>query len=132
MSYKVPEDLKYSEDHEWVKVEGDTVIIGITDYAQAKLTDIVFVELPDEGEEIETGSEFGSIESVKSVSDLIAPISGEVLAKNEELDDSPEKLNSDPFGSWMIKVKASNLDDDLADLMDTQAYKTHCEALDSE
>jgi len=132
MSYKVPEDLKYSEDHEWVKVEGDTVIIGITDYAQAKLTDIVFVELPDEGEEIETGSEFGSIESVKSVSDLIAPISGEVLAKNEELDDSPEKLNSDPFGSWMIKVKASNLDDDLAALMDTQAYKTHCEALDSE
>jgi len=132
MSYKVPEDLKYSEDHEWVKVEGDTVIIGITDYAQAKLTDIVFVELPDEGEEIETGSEYGSIESVKSVSDLIAPISGEVLAKNEELDDSPEKLNSDPFGSWMIKVKASNLDDDLVALMNTQAYKTHCEALDSE
>lgn len=132
MSYVVPEDLKYSEDHEWVKVEGEIVIIGITDYAQAKLTDVVFVELPEPGEEIEIGNEFGSIESVKSVSDLVAPVSGEVLEKNEELDDSPEKANTDPYESWMIKVKPSNLEDDMASLMDAAGYKTHCESLDAE
>jgi glycine cleavage system H protein len=132
MSYNVPEDLKYSEDHEWVKVEGDVVIIGVTDYAQAKLTDVVFVELPEAGEEIEAGSEFGSIESVKSVSDLIAPISGEVTEKNDDLDDAPEKVNTDPYSSWMIKVKPSNLDDDLAALMDAAGYKTHCESLEAE
>lgn len=132
MSYKVPEDLKYSEDHEWVKIEGSLAIIGITDYAQAKLTDVVFVELPEPGEEIETGTEFGSIESVKSVSDLVAPISGEIAEKNDELDDAPEKVNTDPYSSWMLKVKPSNLEDDLAALMDAEGYKTHCESLDAE
>ncbi|MHA2270414.1 MAG: glycine cleavage system protein GcvH [Candidatus Hodarchaeales archaeon] len=132
MSYKVPEDLKYSEEHEWVKIEGDLAIIGITDYAQAKLTDVVFVELPEPGEEIETGTEFGSIESVKSVSDLVAPISGEIAEKNDELDDAPEKVNTDPYSSWMIKVQPSNLEDDMAALMDAEGYKTHCESLDAE
>ncbi|MFW9915876.1 MAG: glycine cleavage system protein GcvH [Candidatus Thorarchaeota archaeon] len=132
MSYKVPEDLKYSEEHEWVKIEGDLAIVGITDYAQAKLTDIVFVELPEPGEEIEAGTEFGSIESVKSVSDLVAPISGEITEKNDELDDAPEKVNTDPYSSWMIKVQPSNLEDDMAALMDAKGYKTHCESLDAE
>ncbi len=132
MSYNVPEDLKYSEEHEWIKIEGDTVTIGITDYAQAKLTDIVFVELPDSGEAIKAGDEFGSIESVKSVSDLIAPISGEVIERNEALDDAPEKTNTDPYGSWMIKIKPSNLDSELSSLLDAAGYKTHCESLESE
>ena len=91
-----PNNLKYSEDHEWVKVDGDTVTIGITEFAKSELGDIVFVELPDEGDEIEKGEDFGSVESVKTVSELYAPVSGEVIEINEELEDSPELVNESP------------------------------------
>ena len=91
----LPQDLKYSEDHEWVKVEGNTVTIGITDFAQSELGDIVFVELPEEGDDVSTGESFGSVESVKTVSELIAPVSGSIVAINEELEDSPERAMAD-------------------------------------
>ena len=104
-----PNNLKYSEDHEWVKVDGDTVTIGITEFAQSELGDIVFVELPDEGDEIEKGEDFGSVESVKTVSELYAPVSGEVIEINEELEDSPELVNESPYEeAWMLKIKLSD------------------------
>ena len=92
----LPQDLKYSEDHEWIKVDGNTATIGITDFAQSELGDIVFVELPEEGDDISTGDSFGSVESVKTVSELYAPVSGKVVAVNEELEDSPELVNENP------------------------------------
>jgi glycine cleavage system H protein len=100
-----PQEYRYTKEHEWVKVEGDTGTIGITDHAQESLGDIVFVELPKPGAEISAGKSFGSVESVKAVSELFAPISGTVSAVNEDLATSPEKINSDAHGSWMIKVK---------------------------
>ena len=100
-----PQDYRYTKEHEWVKVDGDTGTIGITDYAQESLGDIVFVELPKPGTEISTGKSFGNVESVKAVSELFAPVSGAVTAVNEELASSPEKINSDAHSSWMIKVK---------------------------
>lgn len=100
-----PQDFRYTREHEWVKVEGDTGIIGITDHAQESLGDIVFVELPKPGAEIAAGKSFGTVESVKAVSELYAPVSGTVTAVNDALADSPEKINSDAHGSWMIKVK---------------------------
>lgn len=119
----IPENLKYTKDHEWVKVDGDTVTIGITDFAQSELGDIVFVEVETEGEELEKEEVFGTIEAVKTVSDLFMPIEGEVLEFNEELEASPEVVNSDPYGEgWMIKVKVAN-QDDLNDLLDAKAYE---------
>jgi glycine cleavage system H protein len=106
MSY--PQDYRYTKEHEWVKVEGDTGTIGITDHAQESLGDIVFVELPKPGAEINAGKSFGNVESVKAVSELFAPVSGTVSAVNEDLATSPEKINSDAHGSWMIKVKLKN------------------------
>ena len=103
-----PQEYRYTKEHEWVKVEGDTGTIGITDHAQESLGDIVFVELPKPGAEISAGKSFGSVESVKAVSELFAPISGTVSAVNEDLATSPEKINSDAHGSWMIKVKLKN------------------------
>jgi glycine cleavage system H protein len=103
-----PQDYRYTKEHEWVKIEGDTGTIGITDHAQNSLGDIVFVELPKPGAEISAGKSFGTVESVKAVSELYAPISGTVTAVNEELSSSPEKVNSDAHGSWMIKVKLKN------------------------
>ena len=100
-----PQDFRYTREHEWVKVEGDTGTIGITDHAQESLGDIVFVELPKPGAEIAAGKSFGTVESVKAVSELYAPVSGTVTAVNDALADSPEKINSDAHGSWMIKVK---------------------------
>jgi len=100
-----PQDYRYTREHEWVKVEGDTGTIGITDHAQESLGDIVFVELPKPGAEIAAGKSFGTVESVKAVSELYAPVSGTVTAVNDALADSPEKINSDAHGSWMIKVK---------------------------
>jgi glycine cleavage system H protein len=117
-----PEDVRYSESHEWVKAAGDTVRIGITDYAQDQLGDIVFVELPDVGESFEKGAEFGTVESVKAVSELYLPVSGEIVAINETLEDAPELINNTPFSDgWMIEVK---LDDssELDALMDKDAY----------
>jgi glycine cleavage system H protein len=106
MSY--PKDFKYTKEHEWLKVDGDTATIGITDYAQQSLGDIVFVEQPKAGSEITAGKAFGSVESVKAVSDLYAPASGTVTEVNGELATSPEKINQDAHGTWLIKIKLSN------------------------
>jgi glycine cleavage system H protein len=110
----VPANLKYTKDHEWIRVEGEEVFIGVTDFAQAQLGDIVFVEIETEGEEVEQEEVFGSIEAVKTVSDLLMPITGEVIELNPRLEDEPELVNTDPYGDgWMIKVKfadASQLD----------------------
>lgn len=103
-----PQEYRYTKEHEWVKVDGDTGTIGITDHAQESLGDIVFVELPKPGAEISAGKSFGTVESVKAVSELFAPVSGTVSAVNEELANSPEKINSDAHGSWMVKVKLKN------------------------
>ena len=117
-----PEDVRYAESHEWVKVAGETAKIGITDYAQDQLGDIVFVELPDIGESFDKGSEFGTVESVKAVSELYIPVSGEIVAINEALEDAPELINNTPFSDgWMVEVK---LDDssELDVLLDKDAY----------
>jgi glycine cleavage system H protein len=105
----VPEDLHYSKDHEWVRVEGDQALIGITDYAQDSLGDVVYVELPKPGDEFAINESFGSVESVKAVSEVFTPVSGNVVKINESLADEPEKVNSDPYGEgWMIRVKMAN------------------------
>ncbi|MRJ10257.1 glycine cleavage system protein GcvH [Ornithobacterium rhinotracheale] len=118
----VPSELKYSKDHEWVKIEGDVATIGITDYAQSELGDIVFVDVDSEGDELSAGDVFGSIEAVKTVSDLFMPIAGEVIELNEALDDEPELVNQDPYGKgWIIKVKVT--DADTSELLDAEAYK---------
>jgi glycine cleavage system H protein len=119
----LPKDLRYSEEHEWVKVEGEKVRIGITDFAQSELGDIVFVELPAEGDEIEADEPFGSVESVKTVSELYAPISGKVVEVNEELDDSPEFVNESPYDkAWMIVVEPAN-PSKLEELMTAEQYE---------
>lgn len=118
-----PENLKYTKDHEWILVEGKTGIVGITDYAQGELGDVVFVELPKVGKQVKQGESFGTIEAVKAVSDLYAPVSGEVLAINEDLEKSPEFVNKEPYGKgWMIKISISN-PDELKNLYDVKAYK---------
>jgi len=119
----IPEELKYTKDHEWVKVEGDEAIVGITDFAQGELGDIVYVEIETEGESIEQGEVFGTVEAVKTVSDLFMPLSGEVTAFNEELESSPETVNSDPYGEgWMIKIKLSDKSQ-LDQLLSASDYK---------
>ncbi|MCK5914132.1 MAG: glycine cleavage system protein GcvH [Desulfuromusa sp.] len=122
-----PEELKYTEDHEWVLVEDDVVTIGITDFAQDQLGDIVFVELPEVGDSVESGKTFGVVESVKAVSDVYAPVSGEVVEVNEELPDEPEALNNSPYeDGWMIKLKLA--DSGVLDgLMDVSAYQKFVE-----
>ncbi|MUV85261.1 glycine cleavage system protein GcvH [Natronomonas sp. CBA1123] len=110
MSFDVPDDCRYLESHEWVRRDGDTAHIGITDFAQDELGDVVFVELPEVGESVEKDAEFGVIESIKAVSDLYAPVSGDVVSVNEDLFDAPELVNEDPFGDgWMLEV---DLDDE--------------------
>lgn len=119
-----PKELRYSEDHEWVRIEGDEAIIGITDFAQSELGDIVFVDVPSEGETLEAGEVFGSIEAVKTVSDLFLPVSGEVLVLNEELEDAPELVNQDPYGKgWIIRVKMT-APDDVEKLLDAAGYQS--------
>jgi glycine cleavage system H protein len=119
----VPSDLRYTADHEWVKIDGDIATVGVTDFAQGELGDIVFVEVETEGEELEAEEVFGTIEAVKTVSDLILPLAGKVIAFNEALDDDPALINSDPFGDgWIIKLKMSNVAD-FESLMDAEAYK---------
>ncbi|MDQ0257609.1 glycine cleavage system H protein [Evansella vedderi] len=119
----LPKDLKYSEEHEWVKVEGDKVRIGITDFAQSELGDIVFVELPEVGDEIEADEPFGSVESVKTVSELYAPISGKVVEINEDLEDSPEFVNESPYEkAWMIVVEPSDVSE-VDKLMSPEEYE---------
>ena len=118
----VPSELKYSKEHEWVKVEGNTVTIGITEYAQGELGDIVFVELPEVDDEINEGDTFGSVESVKTVSELYAPVSGKVLESNEELEDSSEFVNESPYEkAWMVKVELSD-ESQLEELMSAEQY----------
>jgi glycine cleavage system H protein len=105
----VPENLHYSKDHEWVRVEGDIAVVGITDHAQEQLGDVVYVELPKAGEDFAAHESFGSVESVKAVSEIFTPVSGKVTAANDVLNDEPEKVNSDPYGEgWMIKIKMSS------------------------
>jgi glycine cleavage system H protein len=106
-SMAYPSDLKYTKDHEWIRIAGDTAEIGITDFAQQQLGDVVYVDLPDVGRTIAAGESFGSIESVKAVSELFAPMSGEVIAVNGALKDRPETVNSDPHGAWMVKIRLS-------------------------
>jgi len=119
----IPENLKYTEEHEWAKIEGDEVIIGITDFAQSELGDIVYVEVETVGETLDKGEVFGTVEAVKTVSDIYMPVSGEVVEKNEKLDDEPELINKDPYGEgWIIKVKLSNKDE-LDSLLSADAYK---------
>ena len=118
---KLPEDLMYSDDHEWAKQTGDTVKIGITDYAQDQLGDIVFVEMPEVGETFAAGDEFGSLESVKAVSEAFIPLGGEVVAVNEELEEAPELVNEDPYASWIVEIKPSG-PEEYAKLMDREKY----------
>ncbi|HAR5630449.1 TPA: glycine cleavage system protein GcvH [Staphylococcus aureus] len=118
----VPNELKYSKEHEWVKVEGNVATIGITEYAQSELGDIVFVELPETDDEINEGDTFGSVESVKTVSELYAPISGKVVEVNEELEDSPEFVNESPYEkAWMVKVEVSD-ESQLEALLSAEKY----------
>ncbi len=118
-----PAEMKYSKDHEWMKEEDGVVVIGISDFAQDALGDVVFVNLPAEGDSVTAGEAFGDVESVKAVSDLVSPVSGTVCAVNEELLDEPEKLNSDPYGAWLIKVENVS---DTEELLDAAAYEAFC------
>jgi glycine cleavage system H protein len=119
----LPDDLKYTKDHEWVRVDGETGTIGITDYAQGELGDVVFVELPEAGKELQQGDSFGTIEAVKSVSDLYSPVSGTVAEVNGELSSTPELVNKDPYGKgWMVKITVANRAE-LDALLEAGAYR---------
>ncbi len=121
----IPGELKYTKDHEWTKTEGDIVVVGITDYAQGELGDVVFVELPEVGDKVSIGDSFGTIEAVKAVADLFSPVSGEIVEINGALEDEPETVNKDPYGEgWMVKIKISDASE-LKDLMDADAYAKH-------
>ena len=120
---EVPEELRYTKEHEWIRVEGDSVVIGVTDYAQNALTDVVWVELPEMGAVVGSMDSFASVESVKSVSEIYAPISGEVIEINESLEDSPELINEDPYGEgWICKMSISD-NSELASLLDGTTYR---------
>ena len=116
----IPQDLQYTRSHEWVRTEGDTATVGISDHAQDELGDVVFVELPDEGATFDAGESFGTVESVKAVSDVYAPVSGEVVEVNSSLEDAPEKINDDPYGEgWLVKLRTSG----GADLLSPEEYE---------
>lgn len=119
----IPAELKYSTDHEWVRMDGDVAVIGVSDFAQDALGDLVFINLPEVGDPVTMGEAFGDVESVKAVSDLLSPVTGTVAEINEELLDAPELINSDPYGAWMIKVEGIEATEDL---MDAAAYEEHC------
>ena len=123
---RILEGLKYSESHEWVRVEGDIAYVGVSDFAQEELGDITYVDMPDVDDEVKAGEEFGAIESVKASSDLNSPVSGVIVETNDELADAPEKVNEDPYGSWIIKVRMSD-PSELDALMDAVAYKEFTE-----
>lgn len=121
-----PNNLKYSKDHEWVKVDGNIATVGITDFAQSQLGDIVFVDIQTEGEELEAGELFGNIEAVKTVADALMPVSGKVIEVNADLEGEPEAVNSDPYGKgWMVKVEMSN-PAEVEGLLDAEAYAAIC------
>ncbi|WP_396611855.1 glycine cleavage system protein GcvH [Haloferax sp. S1W] len=125
--FEIPDDRKYLESHEWTTTDGDTVKIGISDFAQDELGDVVFVELPSEGDELSAGDEFGVVESIKAVSDLYAPISGTVVSVNEDLFDAPELVNDDPYGDgWMLELEPSS-SDEFDDLLSPEEYREQTE-----
>ncbi|MFJ9742289.1 glycine cleavage system protein GcvH [Streptomyces sp. NPDC101166] len=117
----VPTDLKYTEEHEWIHTDGGTVTVGITDHAQKTLGDIVFFDLPSVGKVVEAGDSVGTVESVKAASDLFSPVGGEIVAVNEDAVDSPEEVNSDPYGMWLYKIKAAR--GSFENLLDAKAYQ---------
>jgi glycine cleavage system H protein len=120
----VPENLRYTTEHEWARVDGDRVVVGITDYAQDQLGDVVFVSLPEPGADVAAGATFGEVESTKSVSDLYSPIAGTIAERNETLESEPELINQDPYGrGWLISIEAAGAD--LGHLLDSAAYKQH-------
>ncbi|HKK67069.1 MAG TPA: glycine cleavage system protein GcvH [Bacteroidales bacterium] len=124
---KIQEDYKYAKTHEWVKVDGDEATVGVSDYAQQQLGDVVFVEVETEGDELDKEEAFGTIEAVKTVSDIYMPVGGEVLEFNEKLEDNPDMVNKDPYGDgWIVKIKISDKSE-LDDLMDAEAYKKETE-----
>lgn len=123
---KVIEGLLYSETHEWVKVEGDVAVIGVTDFAQSEMGDITYVDMPEADDEVSKDEEFGALESVKASSDLVCPVSGTVIESNEALEDAPELINQDPYENWIIKVKLSD-PTELEGLMDAAAYQAMTE-----
>jgi glycine cleavage system H protein len=123
---KVIEGLYYTESHEYVRIEGEYGYVGITDYAQNALGNVVYVDMPEVDDEVEAGEEFGAVESVKAASDLISPVSGTVVEVNEALEDTPELINQDAFQNWIIKVELSD-EDELGNLMDASAYQAICE-----
>ncbi len=123
---KVIENLRYSDSHKWVLVEGDIATVGISDYAQHALGNIVYVDMPEAGDQVEAGEEFGAVESVKAASDLISPVSGEVVEVNEALEDAPELINEDAFANWIMKVKLSDASE-IDALLDAAAYAKICE-----
>lgn len=125
MSLKIQPDLRYAKTDEWVRVEGDEAVIGISDYAQDALSDIVYVELPSAGDTFEAGKPFGVVESVKAASDMLMPVDGEVVAVNDSAVDSPESLNNDPFGTWLVRVRMSE-PSQVDGLMDSAAYEAYC------
>lgn len=123
---QIKSDALYTKEDEWLLVEGEEATVGITDYAQDSLSDIVYVELPSEGDSFAMGDSFGVVESVKAAADLMIPVGGEVVEVNEELLDEPERINSDPYGSWLVKIKISD-SAELDDLMDAAAYEAYCD-----
>lgn len=123
---KILDDLRYAESHEWVKLEGDVATVGITDYAQHALGNIVYVDMPEVGDEVSQGEDFGAVESVKAASDLISPVSGEVIEVNEALEDEPELVNQDAFANWIMKVRVSD-PSEVENLLDAAAYAKICE-----
>lgn len=125
MATNIPGNLKYTKEHEWARLEGETVIVGITDFAQSALGDIVFLEVPEVGTHLNAGATFGVVESIKSVSDLYSPVTGEVVAKNTDLEGSPEKINEDAYGSWLVKVKVKDVSE-LNKLLTAEQYQEFC------
>jgi len=110
----IPENLKYTKDHEWAKIEGDFITVGITDFAQSELGDIIFVEYPEIGQEVSAGDPFGTIEAVKTVADLFSPVDGTILAVNDEIEDAPDAVNTDPYGrGWLVKISVDSMGDEL-------------------
>ena len=126
MAYKILPDLRYLPEHDWAKKEGDVVLMGVTDYAQKTMKDVVYVDLPEVGETFKFRDVIGSIESVKAVSHLLCPISGKVVAVNNEVVDEPEKVNEDPYSSWLLKIKPSDFEADWDKLMNADEYTSHC------
>ncbi len=131
LDYDIPDDLYYSKEHEWVRIEGKTAVIGITDYAQKSLHEVVYVETPKVDGQIEQFQSIGSVESVKSVSDIFTPVSGKIIEINAELAESPELINEDPYGKgWIAKVQLANFDEDLKKLLTAEQYANYIKSLE--